>query len=650
MHPHIYITADQIEGLRSVENVRQGIRDGHLEVLWNQLRALADADVARKPFIPSSVIPGRPQLDIEHENRDWILINAVAQRIQRAALAYLLSERPEYRNDALRQMEAVFDTNTYPDWRDKAHPRTRVDLRAGQLSQAIALAYDWMHPLLSSEERSSILEGLDKRAIQLYLQDVDDNAYWLDVRTNWLTTVVGGHGIAGMALGLDHLLAQDLIDIALPRMVDYLSRFGPEGEFSESVGYASSTAQPVAFFNALRYASGGGVNRLAEHPFPQTCHWILYFTLPPGRYAAFGDGHIDAPPALSYIPAVADATRDPYLQRFYLDYAHIAESRRSLTQEILCYDPTLEPASLDGHIPTGRAFTKHDAGFSSRDSWDPVAASSVVYGKAGSGAIVHGHHDVGQVCIDGYGERLIVDLGSPPGYPGDYGSHKYEYYNAAAHGHNILLFGGREMKHDATVEARILNASFKDGESGLWRVDLTDKYDGARSVRRTVVHLHPATIAVLDEADLEIEESISLRWHTASLPKQDGSGRFTVTGAEASLAARMLSLDTIGLTFDIHRHEYNDPYNRHRLGDRFDQCHEPYVEAVMNANRCRILTLFTILPTQVPASWLDAESGWTTETTEGRVTATLDRSTLTFHTPRCNLQFDLMECSCPDTH
>lgn len=174
MHPHIYITADQIEGLRSVENVRQGIRDGHLEVLRNQLRALADADVARKPFIPSSVIPGRPQLDIEHENRDWILINAVAQRIQRAALAYLLSERPEYRDDALRQMEAVFYTNTYPDWRDKAHPRTRVDLRAGQLSQAIALAYDWMHPLLSSEERSSILEGLDKRAIQLYLQDVDD--------------------------------------------------------------------------------------------------------------------------------------------------------------------------------------------------------------------------------------------------------------------------------------------------------------------------------------------------------------------------------------------------------------------------------------------------------------------------------------------
>ncbi len=610
MHPHIFVTAEKIEGLRSVDELRQGVRSGHLRTLWGKLQALADADIAKDPFLPTSTLPGRPQLDVDHENRDWTLINAVAQRIQRAALTYLISEKAEYRDDVLHQMEAVFDPNRYPDWRDKAHPKTRVDLRGGQLSQAIGLAYDWMYPLLDQADRDAIIEGLDRCDLQLYLADVAENAYWLDVRTNWLTVVVGGHGIAGMALGDDHPRARELIDVALPRMIEYLDQFGPEGEFSESVGYASSTVQPVAFFTAQRYASGGGVNRLAEPPFPQTCSWIFYFTLPPGRYAAFGDGDVDAPPALSYLPAVADATRDGCLQQFYLDYAGIDEARRSLVWELLWYDPSLEPVPLDGLIPTGRAFRKHDAGFSSRTNWDPVAPPSIVYGKGGSGVIVHGNHDVGQVCIDGYGERLIVDLGSPPGYPGDYGAKKYEYYNAAAFGHNILVFGGREMRHESAVEATILSADFKDGEGGIWQIDLTGKHDDVTAVRRTVAHLLPTTIAVLDEADLETEETISLRWHPSVPSTPDETGSFTVETERASLSARVVSLDETDLVLTDHRHEYREPYNRHRLGDVFKQRHEPYVETTVKASRCRLLSLFAVSSTGRPTvQWHDTDSG-----------------------------------------
>ncbi|MDP6039145.1 MAG: heparinase II/III family protein, partial [Candidatus Latescibacteria bacterium] len=460
---------------------------------------------------------------MNHANREWTLVNAVAQRIQRAGLAYLISEQPKYRDDALRQMESLFDTTQWPDWRDKAHPRTEVDLRGGMLSSAIALAYDWMHPLLTETERKSILSGLDERGLQPYFRDIEADAYWADVRTNWLTTILGGLGIAGMALAEDHPRSQELVDFAMPRMIDYLDRYGPEGEFNESVGYSSSTTQPVAFFAAHRYASKGGQNRLAEHPFPQTCHWTIYFTLPPGRYAAFGDGHVDAPPALTFIPAVADATQDGVLQKFYLDYyANLGDARRSLAWELLWYNPDLAPTSLN--IPTGRAFHAHGACFSSRADWNPVSTPSLVYGKGGSGTIVHGHHDVGQICIDGYGERLIVDLGSPPGYPADYGANKYEYYNASAHGHNILIFGGREMKHKERAE--ILDASFEDDKGGTWQTDLTPKYDGAKTARRTVVHLHPEVIAVLDEAELEAEENISLRWHTISPATPDDTGCF----------------------------------------------------------------------------------------------------------------------------
>jgi hypothetical protein len=423
-------------------------------------------------------------------------------------------------------------------------------------------------------------------------------------------------------------------------MIDYLDRYGPDGEFSESVGYSGSTVQPVAFFTAHRYASKGGQNRLAKHPFPQTCYWTIYFTLPPGRYAAFGDGHVNAPPALTFIPAVADATRDGVLQKFYLDYANLNETRRSLPWELLWYDPDLEPVSLDGRVPTGRAFHAHGACFSSRTGWNPVSTPSLVYGKGGSGAIVHGHHDVGQVCIDGYGERLIVDLGSPPGYPGDYGAKKYEYYNAAAHGHNILVFGGREMKHVSDEWAEILDATFEDENGGTWQIDLTPKYDGAIAVRRTVAHLHPFAIAVLDEA----EEDISLRWHTISPSIPEATGCFTVEGKEVSLSARVAELDGLTLTLASARHVYREPYNRHRLGDVFEQHYEPYVGATGHARACRILSLFAICPPGKPTShWLDTKTGWKIGTPEGDATATPTNTTLALHTPRLDLEIDLLD-------
>jgi len=641
MHPHIFITKEKIEGLRSIDEVRQGIKAGHLKKLWDQLLTLADADATCAPSHPTSPLSIRDPLDINHANREWTLVNAVSQRIQRAALAYLISEQPKYRDDALHQMESLFDTTQWPDWRDKAHPKTEVDLRGGMLSSAIALAYDWMHPLLTQTERQSILTGLDERGLQPYFRDIEANAYWADVRTNWLTTIVGGLGIAGMALAEDHPRSHELVDFAMPRMTDYLDRYGPEGEFNESVGYSSSTAQPVAFFTAHRYASKGGQNRIAEHPFPQTCHWTMYFTLPPGRYAAFGDGQVNAPPTLTFIPAVADATQDGILQKFYLDYANLGDTRRSLAWELLWYNPDLEPVSLNKHVSTGRAYHAHGACFSSRTDWNPTSTPSLVYGKGGSGTIVHGHHDVGQICIDGYGERLIVDLGSPPGYPGDYGANKYEYYNASSHGHNILVFGNREMKHKERAE--ILNASFEDGKGGTWQVDLTPKYEGVQTVRRTIAHLHPEVIAVLDEAELEQEEDISLRWHTITPSTPDATGSFIVEGKEVSLSARIVELNNLKLTHTLSQHEYRTPYNRHRLGDVFAQHHEPYVETTTHTRICRILSLFAICPSDkaVP-HWGNIETGWKIETSEGNVIVSHTETTLELRTSRVNLGIDLL--------
>ena len=221
---------------------------------------------------------------------------------------------------------------------------------------------------------------------------------------------------------------------------------------------------------------------------------------------------------------------------------------------------------------------------------------SVVYGKAGQGHEFHGHHDAGQVCIDAYGERLIVDLGSPhPMYPADFfGEHRYEYFNASARGHNVPMLGGRETRREATDRAEIVAAEFDDARGGQWTFDLTGLYDGARQVKRTVTHLLPGLVAVLDEVEQEQADEIALHWHTIDRAEPDADGCFTVRAEHAGLAARIVRLDGGELTFTRGEHVYRAPYDKGRLGDPLINRYESYVRVACTERACRLLTLFAV--------------------------------------------------------
>ena len=129
---------------------------------------------------------------------------------------------------------------------------------------------------------------------------------------------------------------------------------------------------------------------------------------------------------------------------------------------------------------------------SSRTNWDPLAPPCVVYGKGVAAYEIHGHHDVGQVCSDGYGESLILDQA---GYDGGYSAGSHDVYRAA--GHNVLTFNCQDMIDDRPVSrvcfdqsevrnwpalrARWLVRKFNDRRGGFWVLDTTDVYASNRS-------------------------------------------------------------------------------------------------------------------------------------------------------------------------
>jgi len=557
----------------------------------------------------------------QQNNPDYTICKAAGQRILRNALAMLLTEEEVYKKTALDQIAALLDESVWPDWIDQAHIRFGhpADLRTGMLSQDVGIGFDWLYPFLSTNERREIVEGLDRRGIQPFFESVAQDAWWLKDLNNWYTVIIGGLGIAGMALGEEHPRSEELVHFSLPMMERYLEIYGKEGEFNESIAYSNATRIPVTYFQAYSYHNYSGKNPLAKRPFPQTGEWTVYSTLPPGRYAAFGDGWIGAPPEVEFMTAIASATRDPVLQGFCRRHLE-ANSNPFL---LLWHDPDVDAADPGERLSLGRVFKDNGAQVFSRSDWDLEKPEMIVYGKAKRDHN-HAHNDVGQLCIDTLGKRMIVDLGSPSAYPADFfDENRWQYYNASILGHNVPMFGGREQRSPShkrgvkmdidfsAVSGRYLQTKFDDAVGSYWQMDLSAAYEGVVSVKRTVVHLLPGVAVVLDEGELKHSEEISLRWHTISAAKPDSEGAFRVEDGKNGLACHVSVLRGNVLGHELKRHKYVEPFHKDRTGVLLEQRHEPYVETLLNDDRYRVLTLFASSENNLPVNrWEQDGDGW----------------------------------------
>lgn len=622
--PSIFLGAEPGPGRRSLEQVRAAAAGRYGARLWRTIHRGADDAAGADPLLPGTALPGRPAEQIRHANADNSICQAVVRRLLRAAAAFLLTGQDRFRQDALAQMEALFDPRRWPEWRDFAHRMFAADLRTGQLGAAVAITYDWLYPHLGPSDRAAIVEGLDRRAIRPYLDAAAAAAapHWLTRPSNWMTVVVGGMGIAGMALGDDHDRSDLLVKMAQPRMEHYLSVLGPNGEFNEAVGYAGSLQYPVRYFAARYAATGGREDLLAGRPFPQACRWLMHATVPPGHTVPFGDAHRQAPLLIGYFAPIASAARDGLLQWFLETYGLVhdpaAHPEHVDALDLVWYDPTVTaaPPGADAkgaaEPPLGAAFPGWGGLAASRSSWTDADAV-VVHGKAGREPI-HEHLDDGQLVIHAGGAPLIVDLGSPSSYPADFfGEHRARYYNAGVAGHNLLQVGGRELRIDKPRAGSFLHTAF--GEHGAaWSIDLTGAYRDVARVTRSVIHLLPDLVAVLDDCQTATAEPVTLRWHTADRAEIDDTGSFRAQAAgprgPVRLFGQICPLSGATAAFRRGEHRYRPPYDRTRLNEPLTQRRESFVAADAHGSRCRLLTLFVIAgPGAEPPAWPPERDG-----------------------------------------
>ena len=357
----------------------------------------------------------------------------------------------------------------------------------------------------------------------------------------------------------------------------------------------------------------------------------MYMTVPPGYVVPLGGSGVhNLPVALSGVPAVAAANQDSILQWYYLNNLNPPEknAHRRYEYELLWYDPTLEPVSPEGRMPHGKVYDDNGMCVSSRTDWNPRTTFCVVYGKGGPGYQPHGHQDIGQVCINGYDQRLIVDL--------QYGG-SWQYWQGVL-AHNVLMFDGEEMRLEAEYKAKLLCSEFDDNRGGYWAFDTTALYDDhVKSVRRTVVHLYPGIVAVLDDAELNKPRLVSLRWHTISKVEADSQGRFLVLGNEgAHLASQVVRIDE-GPIAVAGRVQVDEWSKRRREPMSCELC-----EATLKDEKCRILSLFCVFaPGVKPNAWYQNKGVRSIETPDGRVDVQVEKDKLIVTNRNNNLSWQV---------
>ena len=618
--PSMFFTArNNNYGLRTLDDLRRDIQRGFPKTMWTTLLEQVERDKKEAPLILEG-------------NLHWQAAFNISQRITRNALAAVVMNDPEAKRVALEQIIAVYDPLLFPRLRDNSHNGMEVDLRGGTLVLAIALAYDWMYPMLTEKERLVILSGMNNRFIQPYLTDIKSNVWWVNAGNNWTTVICGNFGIAGMILREVHPDSARLVEIGDVRMDRYLESLGSDGSFNETPFYGNALVRPVEYYAAKAFYDP---QNLKENPLEkgrvlhQSCVWMTYAYVPPGRVMKFGDAFDVALP-LSFFPQVAQVSRDGVLQWVFLNYPKGDSPRRDLVGEILGFDGRVKPVNPQGVWPLGRTFGEHGKLVSSRSSWSPRPEESVsiAYGKAGREG--HGANDVGQFCLDGYGEPLIVSLGGPSGgYPGDFfGPNREKYYNASTWGQNLFVFDREEQikqRNRQPVVGEFIHTEFDDDKGGAWQIDLTPVYDGARKVTRTVIHLLPDVAVVLDEARLNGAKDISMRWHPANRVEPTPAGRFTVVNGMARLEAQMVPLGGARPEYRLSNHEYVEPYHMNRNGHPLGQPREPFIETSYRGDRFDLLTLFSVQKADQSASqWRQQGNDWVIETPEGRVVVSVN--------------------------
>lgn len=491
-HPRIMITPEKPEQFKAL------METDELYARWGKnIIAAADAGLTQECSTYT-----KPNNQLLGQSR------AVLGLMQRLSMGYLLTGNQSYADRAWKEIENIA---SFPDW----NPVHFLDV--GEMSAAVAFAYDWMYDAFTAEQRAFIRNMLKVKAfypaLDAYRQTgpklPSTQCQWIYSDVNWNAVCNGGIAMAALAVGDEEDITSEAIEClagGVKSIENMLKSFAPDGAWFEGVGYWQYTIQYlVMYMSSLDTALGTDYGCFNLPGVKQTAYFPIYMMGPNAMfsYGDSGNSNVDVPEWNYFANKLGDAAiagrRAEQLKRGGGSF-----------KDMLWYNPDMYTEEVE--LPKDKYFGGIAQVATMRSSWDDKDA--LFFGvRAGKGAVNHGHADVGSFTFDANGINWAVDAGGDDyGLEEIFGWRRYEYYRLRAESHNMLVINPEydvEIDLNTTTDIQL---ETKD-RGGYVTLDMTKAYGkkGVESATRAMGLIENRTKFIVQD-EVKTKEPSEMYW------------------------------------------------------------------------------------------------------------------------------------------
>lgn len=437
-----------------------------------------------------------------------------------------------------------FDTWGHGKWKDN-------DLAAANIVRGVAVAFDWQRDIFTENEQVFIKNTMARRVPAL-INGLYGKIFWGNqYRSNHNQICCAAMGLAGLAFLEEIPAAGDWLSAALLDYPRIASSMNADGSSEEGVGYWSYGMNSILLFiEGTRTITDSSL--LYKAPFLKNAARYRLACSTPGFNGTlmWGDStgnDFYGPQQILY--RLASEYRDESAQYLsdhlpFIPRGSVGSSDVLITT-LLWYNSAIKgsaPAQMDSLIGDWGVII-------SRSGWKNTDYLFSL--KAGINNANHSHLDAGAIAFNFGGTWLLTS----PGY-GDHGGpgfwdregKRWTYFTNATESHCTLLVNGTNQRFAADAGG-VVKSMISTPDAMMAEVDLTQAYDGVKSVIRRVYHRRGEYILVLD--DCEAPDAVKVEW-LAQVPPlavvkegvidvKSGSGeslRIEMLGAPASFKER----------------------------------------------------------------------------------------------------------------
>jgi hypothetical protein len=387
-HPRILLLEGEEAGIK--ETVAA-------DPIWKKLHVAVVAESDQMIGLPllTRIQTGRRLLSVSRE---------CLRRVFYLAYAYRMTGQEKYLKRAEQEMLAVA---AFSDW----NPSHFLDV--AEMTMAVAIGYDWLHPGLPEASRVIIREAILKKGIEPSLEP--KNSGWLKASHNWSQVCNAGMTYGALAIFEDQpQLARQIISRSIGSIALPTQDYAPDGAYPEGYAYwGYGTSFHVMFNSAVQKLAGTSV-RLPENPgFFKTAAYMQHMTGPSGEAFNYSDSRANGEiqPAMFWFAGKLDQPALLWVERDRLmkEKAQIL-TRERLLPAALVWGSGIRLAGIPEPAQKIWVGQGKNPVALMRTSWtDPDAI--YVGLKAGSPSVNHAHMDVGSFIMEASGVRWAMDFG-----------------------------------------------------------------------------------------------------------------------------------------------------------------------------------------------------------------------------------------------